>query len=60
MPHFETYKDASGYFRWRLRAGNGQIIATAGEGYVRLQDCEHGIQLVRQYAPTAPLQALTR
>ena len=30
---FELYKDAKGEFRWRLKASNGQTIATGGEGY---------------------------
>lgn len=25
-------------FRWRLRAGNGRIIATSGEGYANVED----------------------
>lgn len=29
--YFEIYKDARGEFRWRLKAGNHQSIATSGE-----------------------------
>ena len=29
---FEVYKDKAGEFRFRLKAGNGEVIAT-GEGY---------------------------
>ncbi|WP_223484673.1 YegP family protein [Stenotrophomonas indicatrix] len=36
----------SGDWRWRLRADNGRIIATGGEGYNNKADCLHGIQLV--------------
>lgn len=32
-------------WRWRLRAGNGKIIAS-GEGYVRKRDCLHAVDLV--------------
>ena len=45
---FELYRDAKGEWRWRLRARNGEVIADCGEGYVRREDCEHGIALVRQ------------
>ena len=45
---FELYRDAKGEWRWRLRARNGEVIAESGEGYVRREDCEHGIALVRQ------------
>lgn len=30
--HFERYRDSRGDWRWRLVAGNGEIIAN-GEGY---------------------------
>ncbi|MHB2210432.1 YegP family protein [Methylobacterium phyllostachyos] len=47
---FELYRDAKGEWRWRLRARNGEVIAESGEGYIRREDCEHGIALVRQSA----------
>ena len=31
--HFEVYKDKKGEHRWRLRHSNGNILATASEGY---------------------------
>lgn len=47
--HFEIYR--SGIFRkewrWRLRAANGQIIATSGEGYVRREDAIRGVTLTQ-------------
>jgi Domain of unknown function (DUF1508) len=30
---FELYKSSNGEYRWRLKASNGQVIATGGEGY---------------------------
>ena len=30
---FEVYKDKKGEHRWRLRHGNGNILATTSEGY---------------------------
>ena len=44
---FEIFKDASGEFRWRLKAANGQIVADSGEGYINKSDCVHGINLVK-------------
>ena len=44
---YELYKDTAGEWRWRLKASNGQIIATGGEGYKNKGDCEHGIALVK-------------
>ncbi len=47
---FQKYKDARGQWRWRLRAGNHKIIATASEGYVKEADCDHAIKLVKESA----------
>lgn len=44
---FELYRDVKGEWRWRLRAENGEVVADSGEGYVRREDCEHGIALVK-------------
>ena len=30
----EVYQDAVGDWRWRAKAGNGEIVADSGEGYV--------------------------
>jgi uncharacterized protein YegP (UPF0339 family) len=30
---FEIYKDNAKEFRWRLKAANGAILATSGQGY---------------------------
>jgi hypothetical protein len=30
---FELYRSSNGEYRWRLRATNGQVIGTGGEGY---------------------------
>ena len=48
-PKFEMYKDKAGEFRFRLKAGNGQIIATS-ESYSTKSACENGIESVRKNA----------
>ena len=48
-PKFEVYKDKKGEFRFRLKAKNGQIIAT-GEGYSKLDSCLKGVESVRKNA----------
>jgi uncharacterized protein YegP (UPF0339 family) len=50
---FHIWKGATKQWYWRLRAKNGEIIAT-GEGYTRKRDALHAIKLVRQSAD-APL-----
>lgn len=32
----ELYRDKAGEFRWRRKAGNGEIVADSGEGYTSL------------------------
>lgn len=53
MAKFEIYKDGKGEFRWRLKSGNGQTIATGGEGYASKAGCQNGIQAVKRDAPDA-------
>ena len=53
-PKFEVYKDNKGEYRFRLKATNGQIIAT-GEGYVAKASCLNGVDSVRRNAPDAPV-----
>lgn len=53
-PKFEIYKDKAGEFRFRLKATNGQIVAT-GEGYKALQGCTNGIESVKKNAPDAEI-----
>ena len=45
---FEVYKGKDGQFRWRLKAGNGAILATAGQGYKAAADARHGIELLQK------------
>jgi uncharacterized protein YegP (UPF0339 family) len=45
---FEVYKDKAGEFRWRLKAANGAILATAGQSYKAKADAQHGIELVQK------------
>lgn len=54
-PKFEMYKDKAGEFRFRLKARNGEIIATS-EGYTSKASCENGIESVRKNAPAAEIE----
>ena len=51
-PKFEVYQDKAGEFRFRLKAGNGEIIAV-GEGYKAKASCFNGIESIRKNAPEA-------
>lgn len=50
--YFQIYKDSDGDWRFRLKALNGEIIAT-GEGYRRKATCLAAIELIKcsQNAP---------
>lgn len=47
---FELFKDKAGEFRFRLKAGNGEIIL-ASEGYKQRASAENGIESVRKNGP---------
>jgi uncharacterized protein YegP (UPF0339 family) len=49
---FEIYKDSRGEYRFRLKAGNGEIIAT-GESYKTKAGAENGIKSVQTNAAGA-------
>ena len=51
-PKFEVYTDKAGEFRFRLKARNGEIIAT-GEGYKAKPSCLNGIESIKKNAPDA-------
>ncbi len=49
---FEVYKDKAGKFRFRLKAGNGEVIAS-GEAYESKASCLNGIESIKKNAPEA-------
>ena len=55
---FEVYSDASGQFRFRLRAANNEIIAVS-ESYTTKAACMNGIESVKANAPIAEIEDQT-
>ncbi len=51
-PKFEIYVDKANEFRFRLKAKNGEIIATS-EGYKTMDNCKNGVESVRKNAENA-------
>jgi uncharacterized protein YegP (UPF0339 family) len=51
---FEVYEDAGGKCRWRLKAPNGEIIATS-EAYESMASCKNGIASVKKNAAMAEI-----
>ena len=54
-PKFEVYTDKAGETRFRLKAKNGQIIAT-GEGYKTKKSALNGVESVRKNCADAPVE----
>jgi len=59
MGRYILFKGRNGQFYWNLKAPNGEIVAQS-EGYVSKQGALNGIDANRRYAPTAPVDDLTR
>jgi len=53
---FELYKGKDDQFRWRLKAGNGAVLATAGQGYKDKADAKHGIELLQKAGDKAAFE----
>ena len=47
---FELYRDKAAEFRWRLKAGNGEILATSGEGYKAKAPAKRAIEHIEKDA----------
>lgn len=54
---FEAYEDARSEHRWRLKATNGQVIASSGQGYKDKRDCQHAIDAIKKGAEKAKVEA---
>lgn len=54
-PKFELYLDKSGFYRFRLKARNGEIIAFS-ETYAAKAGCLGGIESVRRNAAEAAIE----
>lgn len=52
---FEVYEDGGREYRFRLKAGNGEIIAVS-EGYKQKASCLKGIESVRKNAAVSEIK----
>lgn len=59
--YFEIYREGSGLlssdWRWRLRSGNQEIIAS-GEGYTTKENCLHAINLIKSTNALTPVREI--
>lgn len=59
MAKFVIFKDRAGYYRWRLVAGNSEIVA-ASEAYVTKQNAARSVLAVKRLAAQASAVDATR
>ena len=52
MSKFEVYQSKSGGYRWRLKAGNGEIVAVS-EDYTTKEHAKAGCEAARRAAREA-------
>jgi hypothetical protein len=52
---FEIYADASGSYRWRLVASNGQTVASSGESFASKANARRAAENVKDNAGTAEI-----
>jgi len=55
---FEIYQGSNGDYRFRLKAGNGEIIATS-QGYASKASAKNGVASVQNNAADAEIVDLT-
>lgn len=55
---FEVYEDGAGKFRFRLKAGNGEVVAT-GQAYETKAAAVKGTKAVQRAAADATIKDLT-
>lgn len=51
---FEVYEDKGGKWRFRLKAANGEVIATS-QGYSSKASAKNGVDSVRRHAAEADI-----
>jgi uncharacterized protein YegP (UPF0339 family) len=57
---FELYADSAKEFRFRLRDGDGALLATSGKGYKTKAECQKVIEAIRRDAARAKLDDQTK
>ena len=55
-PKFEIYLDAGHRYRWRLKDGNGEKVASSGESFASRANAKRAAQNVKATAPSADLE----
>lgn len=56
---FVVYQDVAGEWRWRLVAGNGQIVATGNESFTTKQHANRAASNVRDKCGDAVVEEIS-
>ena len=56
---FEIYPDSGGKFRWRLKAANGQTVASSGEAFESKRNATEAAENVKENAASATVEDAT-
>jgi uncharacterized protein len=56
-PKFEIYLDVAGKYRWRLKDGNNEKVASSGESFASRENAKRAARNVKTTAPTATVDA---
>jgi uncharacterized protein YegP (UPF0339 family) len=57
---FELYKDTADEFRFRLKTGDGVLLATSGKGYKTKPDCQRVIDTIKDSVGRARVEDITK
>lgn len=55
-PKFQIYTDAAGRYRWRLKDGDGEKVASSADSYASRLDAKLAAELVKGTAPDADIE----
>jgi uncharacterized protein YegP (UPF0339 family) len=53
---FEVYADTGGKYRWRLKDGNGEKVASSGESFDSKSNAKRAAQNVKATTPDAEIE----
>jgi uncharacterized protein YegP (UPF0339 family) len=57
---FEVYKDKSGEFRFRLKDGEGNLLAISAKGYDKKAGCQTVIDAIKRDAAKAKVEDVAK
>jgi uncharacterized protein YegP (UPF0339 family) len=57
---FELYKDSADEFCFRLKDGDGVLLATSGKGYKTKADCQKVIDTIKRDAGKAKVEDMAK